>query len=136
MFKFLKSNEEYLYAIFRIAIGFTFFWHGSQKLLNFPPSGHEIPGFILYISGPIELIGGLFILLGLFTKYAAFLSSGLMAFAYWMVHGTQALLPIQNQGELAFVYCFAFLFIAAKGSGVWALDNLFSRSLEKSEVAS
>ncbi|GAB6282182.1 MAG: DoxX family protein [Ignavibacterium sp.] len=133
MFKFLKSNEEYLFAIMRIAIGFTLFWHGSQKLLNIPPSGFEVPPFILYIAGPIELIGGLFILFGLFTKYAAFLSSGLMAFAYWMGHGTQALLPIQNQGELAFLYCFVFLFVAAKGSSVWSLDNVIFKS-EKEKI--
>lgn len=132
MFSFLKSKEAYIYAIFRIALGFSFLWHGSQKLFNIPPAAHEIPPFILlYIAAPIELVGGLCIMLGLFTRFMAFLSCGLMAVAYWMAHGTQALLPIQNQGELAYIYCFAFLFMTAKGSGAWALDNFFLNRSKK-----
>jgi putative oxidoreductase len=95
-----------------------------EKLFGFPgqmPPG--VPAFIIWIAGPIELIGGVLVMIGLFTRPAAFLSSGLMAFAYWMGHGTKALLPVQNQGELAVIYCFAFLFIAARGAGTWSLDR-------------
>jgi len=74
------------------------------------------------VAGPIELIGGTLVMIGLFAGWAAFLCSGLMAFAYWMVHGTQALLPIQNMGELAALYCFVFLFISSQGSGIWSVD--------------
>jgi putative oxidoreductase len=75
------------------------------------------------VAGPIELFGGILVMLGLFTRWAAFLCSGQMAAAYWIGHGTQALLPLLNQGELAALYCFVFLFISARGAGIWSLDG-------------
>jgi putative oxidoreductase len=120
---FLRPYEAQTYALFRIVFGFLFLWHGSQKILGFPgevPAG--APPFVLWTAGPIELIGGILIMIGLFTSLAAFICSGLMAAAYWMAHGTQALLPILNHGELAVLYCFAFLFIAARGAGIWSVD--------------
>jgi putative oxidoreductase len=81
-----------------------------------------VPPFITYAAGPIELIGGTLIMIGLFTHWAAFIASGEMAVAYWLVHGTKALLPIQNNGELAVLYCFIFLFIATRGGGIWSID--------------
>jgi putative oxidoreductase len=81
-----------------------------------------VPAFVTLVAGPIELIGGTLVMIGLFTRWAAFLCSGLMAFAYWMAHGPRALLPILNEGELAVLYCFAFLFIAARGAGIWSVD--------------
>jgi putative oxidoreductase len=86
------------------------------------PLPHALPSFVVAIAGPIELIGGTLVMIGLYAGWAAFLCSGLMAFAYWMVHGTQALLPIQNMGELAALYCFVFLYIASQGSGIWSVD--------------
>lgn len=77
----------------------------------------------IYVAGPIELVGGVLIMIGLFTGWAAFLSSGLMAAAYWMAHGMKALLPLENGAELAALYCFVFLFISAQGSGIWSVDN-------------
>jgi len=68
------------------------------------------------------LVGGTLVMIGLFVGWAAFVCNGLMAFAYWMVHGRQALLPIQNNGELAALYCFVFLSIASQGSGIWSVD--------------
>jgi putative oxidoreductase len=82
-----------------------------------------VPAFIIWIAGPIELLGGFLVMIGLFTRWAAFLASGLMAFAYWMGHGTKALLPVVNQGELAVLYCFVFLFIAARGPGIWSVER-------------
>lgn len=123
MASFMQPYAEHTYAAMRIVTGFTFLWHGTQKLLDFPvgmPDG--VPPFIIYVAGPIELFGGVLIMIGLFTSWAAFLSSGLMAGAYWIGHGTKALLPIQNGGELAAIYCFVFLFIAARGSGIWSVD--------------
>jgi putative oxidoreductase len=126
MASFMKPFEPYTYAALRIVTGFLFLWHGSQKLLRFPPPPPELgsaPAFITWIAGPIELIGGLLVMLGLFTRWAAFLASGLMAAAYWMAHGRTAPLPIQNGGELAVIYCFVFLFISSRGAGVLALDK-------------
>jgi putative oxidoreductase len=106
-----------------MVFGFTFLWHGSQKLLGFPGGVPEgIPDFILYVAGPIELLGGLLVMIGLMTRWSAFLCSGLMAAAYWMAHGLNAVLPIENGGELSVLYCFAFLFIAAQGAGTWSVD--------------
>ena len=120
--RFLAANSSQVYALFRIVTGFLFLWHGVQKLFGWPPGMPPgVPAFITWVAGPIELFGGLLVMLGLFTRPVAFLSSGLMAFAYWMGHGTKALLPVVNQGELAVLYCFAFLFICARGSGVWSL---------------
>jgi putative oxidoreductase len=120
----LRAYEPQTYALLRIVTGFLFLWHGMQKLFGFPgemPPG--VPAFIIWIAGPIELVGGILVMIGLFTRSAAFLASGLMAFAYWMGHGTKALLPVVNQGELAVIYCFAFLFIAARGAGIWSLEG-------------
>jgi putative oxidoreductase len=121
----MQGNEVKIYATMRIITGFLFFWHGIQKLFGFPPMppGMNVPAFITWIAGPIELIGGILVMIGLFTRPAAFLCSGLMAFAYWMAHGFKAALPVLNGGEPAVIYCFLFLFIAARGSGVWSLEG-------------
>jgi putative oxidoreductase len=120
---FMSPYAPQAYAAMRIATGFLFLWHGAQKLLSIPtPPPPQLPSFVIAIAGPIELIGGTLVMIGLFAGWAAFLCSGLMAFAYWMVHGTQALLPIQNMGELAALYCFVFLYIATHGSGIWSVD--------------
>jgi putative oxidoreductase len=120
---FMKPYQEQTYAALRIVSGLLFFWHGSQKLIGYPPSGFEAPPFIVYVAGPIELIGGVLIAIGLYTRWAAFLCSGLMAAAYWMAHGLEHLLPIANGGELAVLYCFVFLYIAARGAGLWSFDG-------------
>jgi putative oxidoreductase len=128
MAHFLRPYENQTYALFRIVTGFLFFWHGMQKVFGFPgevPAG--APPFILWTAGPIELGCGVLVMIGLFTSGAAFLASGLMAFAYWMGHGTHALLPILNQGELAVIYCFVFLYIAARGPGIWSVDTARGR---------
>ncbi|MEX0976874.1 MAG: DoxX family protein [Woeseia sp.] len=122
MLSFMKPYQEHTYALLRIVTGFLFLWHGSQKLLNIPPAGGEPPAFILWIAGPIELIGGILIMIGLFTRPVAFLCSGLMAAAYWMAHSTP-LLPILNGGELAALYCFVFLYFSARGAGIWSIDG-------------
>ena len=112
------------YAFLRMVTGFLFLWHGSQKLLGFPgeaPAG--APAFIIYTAGPVELVGGFLVLIGLFTRWSAFVCSGLMAVAYWLAHGTQSFLPLLNGGELAALYSFVFLFISAHGPGIWSVDN-------------
>jgi putative oxidoreductase len=83
----------------------------------------EAPGFIIYVAGPIEMIGGFLVLIRLLTRSAAFLCSGLMAAAYWMAHGSKTLFPLENGGELAALYCFVFLYVSAQGPGVWSVDE-------------
>jgi putative oxidoreductase len=130
---FLREREPQVYALMRIVIGFLFFWHGTQKVVGWPPMPpmpQEPPAFIMWTSGPIELFGGLLVMIGLFTRPAAFLCSGLMAFAYWLAHGLSkldqgaaGLLPTVNGGELAVVYCFVFLYICARGAGPMSVDG-------------
>jgi len=122
---FMSACNPQCYALMRIVVGFLFLWHGAQKLLGFPvPMAAPVPAFITYGAGTIELLGGALIMIGLFTRWVAFITSGEMAVAYWMAHGTKALLPIQNMGELAVLYCFVFLFISTQGSGIWSIDAL------------
>jgi putative oxidoreductase len=121
---FLDNYQEQAYALLRITAGFMFLLHGTQKFFNFPqqyPYGEL--GFLTIAAGSIELIGGILIILGLTTRGVAFLCSGTMAVAYWLYHGTQSFYPIVNGGEVAALYCFIFLFIACKGSGIWSMDN-------------
>ncbi|TMB57519.1 MAG: DoxX family protein [Deltaproteobacteria bacterium] len=120
---FMRSYEPQTYALCRIVTGFLFLWHGMEKLFGFPtapPPG--APPFVIYVGGGLELLCGVLVMIGLVTRWAAFIASGEMAFAYWMAHGMRALLPVQNQGELAAIYCFVFLFIAARGPGIWSVD--------------
>jgi putative oxidoreductase len=121
---FLAPYAPQAYALLRMVTGFLFLWHGSQKVLGYPPMPPDVdpPAFIVWSAGPIELLGGLLVMLGLFTRVAAFLASGLMAFAYWMAHGLKDLLPVNNGGELAVIYCFLFLFVACQGPGLWSID--------------
>ena len=120
---FMRSFEPQCYALLRVVTGFLFLWHGSEKLFGYPAAMPEgVPAVITWTAGPIELVGGALVMIGLWTRWAAFLCSGLMAFAYWMGHGTKALLPVVNHGELAVIYCFLFLYISARGSGSWSVD--------------
>ena len=123
MAQFMSGFDKQTYAAMRIVTGLLFLFHGSQKLLSWPVDAMAgLPSFITYIAGPIELFGGILVMIGLFTRWAAFLASGLMAAAYWMAHGTKALYPMLNGGELAIIYCFVFLYIAARGPGIWSID--------------
>ena len=120
---FLKPYEAHAYAVMRIIAGLLFMCHGLQKLVGWPgavPQG--APPFVIYVAGPIELFGGALVAAGFLANWAAFLSSGLMASAYFLGHASSGLLPIINKGELAVLYCFVFLYIAARGSGIWSVD--------------
>ncbi len=120
---FMKPWTSQAYAIMRIMVGLLFTSHGLSKLGHFPvPPPPEAPAGILYTAGPIELVCGALVALGFLTRPAAFLASGTMAVAYFIAHFPRGLFPITNGGELAVLYCFAFLFIAASGSGIWSVD--------------
>jgi putative oxidoreductase len=121
---FLARFEPHFYALMRIVTGFLFLFHGAEILFGIPVgTPGEAPAYVIYVAGPIELVGGILVMIGLFTRPAAFLCSGLMAVAYWLVHSHRALLPIQNAGEPAALYAFVFLYIAARGSGIWSADG-------------
>jgi putative oxidoreductase len=113
----LKRFEPTAYALFRIVVGFLFICHGLQKLLG-ALGGHRVPlASMLGAASIIETFGGLLVMIGLLTSPAALICSGEMAFAYFMVHAPKSLWPIQNGGEPAVFYCFAFLYISARGGG-------------------
>lgn len=118
-------------SVLRIITGFLFIWHGSQKLLGFPPMQPAPPPdamppmALIVTAGILELFGGLLILVGLFTRPTAFILSGMMAAAYFMAHAPQGFLPLQNGGETAVLYCFVFLLLWFAGGGEWSLDRLF-----------
>lgn len=121
--KFLDQYQKQAYALLRIITGFLFIWHGTQKLFNFPIEFTFGLNPLMMTAGLLEMIGGTLIMIGLFTRATAFLCSGMMAVAYWMAHGTTAILPIANGGEIATLFCFIFLFIATQGPGIWSVGK-------------
>jgi putative oxidoreductase len=136
MIKFSNCSEE-AYAALRIVSGLLFSFHGAQKLLGvlmdptmMPPVGSQ-----MWFGGVIELVGGVFIMLGLFTCYAGLLASGEMAVAYFQFHWKFAFdnnfFPVVNHGEMAVIYCFLFLYIATKGAGKWSVMGLMKNTKKK-----
>lgn len=125
MDRVLGSYYAHIYAVFRIVVGLLFMMHGSQKLFGLP-DGQGVGSLppMMMAAGVIELVAGLMVLLGFYAAIAAFIASGEMAVAYFTAHQPRAALPIQNQGELAALYAFVFLYIAARGSGPWSVDSL------------
>jgi putative oxidoreductase len=122
MEKVLGKLAPQIYALLRIVAGLLFAQHGAQKLFG-ALGGKAVPLVSqMGLAGVIELVGGLLIAIGLFAGLAAFIASGEMAFAYFMAHAGKGLFPIQNGGELAVLYCFVFLYIAARGSGALSVD--------------
>jgi putative oxidoreductase len=129
LFTWLSASAPRILGLLRILSGTMFALHGAQKVLGlFGGVPAEAPALIIWTAGPIELVGGALIALGLFTRPSAFLSSGLMAFAYFIGHGSRGFLPITNGGELAVLYCWLFLYLAAHGPGAFSLDGLRGRT--------
>lgn len=124
----LGRYSELIYAVMRLVTGLLFACHGAQKLFGVLGGFMGTPGAtaplasLMGLGGVLELAGGLMIALGLFAGPAAFVCSGMMAVAYFMAHASRSFWPIVNQGELAVVYCFLFLYIASRGSGRFSLD--------------
>ena len=128
MEKLLGRFAPQIYALLRIVAGLMFMMHGTQKILGFPAGKGTVALTSLSgVGGMIELIGGFMIAVGLFASIAAFISSGQMAVAYFMAHFPGGFWPIVNRGELAVLYCFVFLYIAAYGSGICSVDSAIRR---------
>ncbi len=120
-----------LLSIFRIVAAFLYMAHGTQKLFGFPGAKASTALVLLSwfgIGGIIEAFGGALLLLGLFTRPVAFVAAGEMAIAYFKVHAPGGFWPLLNHGELAALYCFAFLYMAAAGGGPWSVDALLKRA--------
>ncbi len=116
--------RPYLLSVLRIVTALLFLEHGTQKLFGFPPSEFQPPLFSLFgAAGVLELVGGLLLLAGFFTRPVAFILSGEMAVAYFMFHAGSSFFPILNFGEAAILFCFVFLYVAAAGAGPWSVDH-------------
>ena len=124
---FLATWTPRLLSVMRIVLAFLFMAHGSQKLFAFPagPDTQAMPAMsFMWFGGLLEFFGGLLLLLGLFTRPVAFILSGMMAVAYFMAHAPGGFWPVINKGELAVVYSWVFLYLAAAGGGPWSLDAM------------
>jgi putative oxidoreductase len=119
---FLQGWAPHLLSVLRIFAAGSFFTHGTMKLLAWPAPFERPMNMLMYAAGTLEVIGGLFLIVGLFSRPIAFLLSGLMAFAYFMAHSPQGFFPVLNHGEAAMLYCFVFLYIAAAGPGSLSAD--------------
>jgi putative oxidoreductase len=125
-----SKASPYLLGVLRIVTAFLFMAHGSQKLFGFPAPfgmGEVAPFSLIWFAAVLELFGGLLVLIGLFTRPVAFILSGLMAAAYFMAHAPQGFWPLINGGELAALYSFVFLYLAAAGGGRWSVDGLLRK---------
>jgi putative oxidoreductase len=125
--------SPYLLSVLRIIAAFTFISHGTQKLFAFPvlEPRDPVPLLSMYgLAGVLESVGGALLFLGLFTRPVAFLLAGHMAFAYFIAHAPRSFWPLLNGGEVAVLFCFIWLYLAAAGPGRWSLDALWSRGLQ------
>lgn len=122
---FLARWTPELLSLLRIMTAFTFLQHGTAKLLKFPhvPMFDNLQYFSIYgLAGVLELVGGVLLLIGLFSRPVAFVLSGMMAVAYFMAHNTPFFSPMLNGGEAAYLFTFIFLLLAAAGPGPWSVD--------------
>jgi putative oxidoreductase len=127
MDRWLGKYSESLYAVMRLMVGLLFACHGVQKLFGVLGGESQVSNPMLLAAGIVEFAGGGLVAIGLWAGYAAFIASGLMAVAYFMVHAPGGFWPIVNKGELAVLYCFVFLYIAARGSGTLSVDAVARR---------
>jgi putative oxidoreductase len=128
----IARRSPYALALLRIVSGLLFLEHGTQKFLGFPAGDYAGSGLAFdspaAFAGIIELVTGILLTIGLFTRPAAFLASGTMAAAYWMAHAPQNAFPVNNGGDAAILYCFVFLYLVFAGPGAWSLDDVRSKS--------
>lgn len=125
----LSRWQPQLLALLRIFTGLLFLEHATQKFFAFPAPFpvNPLPP-LLVAAGVIELVVGVLVTIGLFTRLAAFIAAGEMAIAYFMMHFPQGFWPAVNKGEAAILYCFVFLYLAAAGAGAWSLDSFRTRN--------
>jgi putative oxidoreductase len=119
-----------LLSVIRILVGLLFLQHGLSKYFGFPgpsPASFQFMG-LLGLAGLIEIVTGVLVAIGLFSRIAAFIASGEMAVAYFMSHAPQSFYPIVNRGEAAIFFCFLFLYLALEGPGPWSIDSARSRA--------
>lgn len=128
-----------LLSILRIVAGLLYVQHGLVKIIGFPPQAHRLPYHLFTLNpglaGILELVGGVLITLGLFTRPVAFVLSGEMAFAYFLSHAHRGLFPIVNGGGLAILFCFTYLYLFVAGGGAWGLDRLRLRRATTNRAA-
>ena len=118
----------HMLSILRIIVALLFFEHGTSKLFGWPSAGSMPAAFsLIWFAGFIELIAGALLAVGYFTRLAALIMSGEMAFAYFMGHAPASFFPIANRGDSAILFCFVFLYLAFAGGGPWSLDALIGR---------
>ena len=127
MDRWLGKYSELLYAVMRVMVGLLFACHGAQKLFGALGGESQVSNPMLLAAGIIEFVGGGLVAIGLWAGYAAFITSGQMAVAYFMVHAPGGFWPILNKGELAVLYCLVFLYIASRGSGTLSVDAVARR---------
>jgi putative oxidoreductase len=125
----LRPFSLQLLSVLRIMAGLLLLEHGTGKYLNFPigPMNNASPQTMGGAAGLFELVGGVLLVLGLFTRPVAFILSGMTAIAYFYAHAPRGFFPILNGGELAILYCFVFLYLAAAGGGAWSVERLWQR---------
>jgi putative oxidoreductase len=119
----LGRFTDIAYALMRVVAGLLFAQHGAQKLFGVLGGTQMLGEPLMVAAGVIELVAGLLVAIGLLASIAAFVAAGEMAVAYFMVHAPQGFWPIVNKGELAALYCFVFIYIAARGAGRWSVDS-------------
>ena len=118
----LSKLAPYFLSVLRIFAAGSFLTHGTMKLFSWPAPFEYPLNPMLYTAGILEVVGGLLLLMGMFSRPTAFLLSGLMAFAYFIAHSSNSFFPVLNHGEAAMLYCFIFLYISAAGPGAWSFD--------------
>ena len=119
----LNGLQPYAIGLLRIVTGLLYFEHGTQKLFNFPVPGPGSLSSLSMASAILEVVGGALVIIGFFTRPVAFILSGHMAFAYWMAHAPRSLYPVDNGGDAAIMFCFAFLLLVTTGAGAFSLDG-------------
>lgn len=133
MNKFWDKWHSKVLALLRIIMGFLIFWHGTQKLFGYPPTEAaqgELSALLL-VAGILEFLGGILLIIGLFTRWTAFILSGMMAVAYCMVFISKSFLPIINGGELSVLYCFIFFYLFFSGGGSFSIDKYLQAKRKK-----
>lgn len=134
--KFLNRWAPELLGLLRIMAAGSFFTHGTMKLFSWPMPFDYPMNTMLYAAGVLEVLGGIFLIVGLCSRPVSFLLSGQMAFAYFMAHSAQGFFPALNHGEAAMLYCFIFLYIAAAGPGSLSIDALIGKGQRLAQTES